>query len=123
MSRAVLGIEHPQEAMNGSLTVDGHELCDPRAAVVELGARAARLNNRNADPEGCNFLRDRFQNRLSSLFSPSPRVSLACAMRSTQRGIWVPRRASELSPRVLTLIFAHIPEERWKLGNAARWCD
>jgi hypothetical protein len=55
--------------------------------------------------------------------SRPPRVSLACAMRSTQRGIWVPRRASELSPRVLTLIFAHIPEERWKLGNAARWCD
>jgi hypothetical protein len=50
-SRTILGIEHPQEAMSGSLTVDGHELCDPRAAVVEFGARAVRLNNRNPDPE------------------------------------------------------------------------
>jgi hypothetical protein len=44
------------------MMVDGHELCDPRAAVVEFGARAARLNNRNAEPEGCNFQRDRFEN-------------------------------------------------------------
>jgi hypothetical protein len=48
-SQSVLGIEHPQEAMGGSLIVDRHKLCDPRAA---------RLNKRNADPEGCNFLRD-----------------------------------------------------------------
>ena len=52
MSRTVLGIEHSQEAMSGSLTVDGHELCDPRAA---------RLNNRNPVPEGCNFQSDRFE--------------------------------------------------------------
>jgi hypothetical protein len=41
-SRSVLGIEHPQEAMSGSLIVDGHVLCDPRAAVVEFGTRAAQ---------------------------------------------------------------------------------
>jgi hypothetical protein len=35
--------------MGGNLIVDGHRLYDPRAA---------RLNNRNADPEGCNLLRD-----------------------------------------------------------------
>jgi hypothetical protein len=29
-----------------------------RAAVAEFVARAARLNYRNADPEGFNFLRD-----------------------------------------------------------------
>jgi hypothetical protein len=31
------------------------------AAVAEFGARAARLNHRNADPEGCNFLRAQHQ--------------------------------------------------------------
>jgi hypothetical protein len=54
------------------MMVDGHELCDPRAAVVEIGARAARLNNRNAEPEGCNFQRDRFEN----VYRPSSRSPL-----------------------------------------------
>jgi hypothetical protein len=53
------------------MVVDGHELCDPRAAVVEFGARAALLNNRNAEPEGCNFRRDRFE-RVSSSSRPPP---------------------------------------------------
>jgi hypothetical protein len=57
------------------MMVDGHELCDSRAAVVEFGARAALLNNRNAEPEGCNFQRDRFENPYQSLFAPSPRGS------------------------------------------------
>jgi hypothetical protein len=43
--------DQPQEAMGGNLSVDEHELCDPCAA---------RLNNRNVAPEGCNFLRDGF---------------------------------------------------------------
>jgi hypothetical protein len=30
--------------------------------LAEFGARAARLNNRNPEPEGCNFLRDGFKN-------------------------------------------------------------
>jgi hypothetical protein len=29
-----------------------------RAAVADFGTRAARLNHRTADLEGCNFLRD-----------------------------------------------------------------
>jgi hypothetical protein len=56
-SQPVLGIDHPQEALGGSLRENGHELCDPCAAVAVFGTCAARLNNRNADPEGCNFLR------------------------------------------------------------------
>jgi hypothetical protein len=47
----VLGIDHPQEAIGWNLSVDEHELCDPCAA---------RLNNRNVAPEGCNFLCDGF---------------------------------------------------------------
>jgi hypothetical protein len=54
------------------MVVDGHELCDPRAAVMEFGARAALLNNRNAEPEGCNFQRDRFENA----YCPSSRPPL-----------------------------------------------
>src|SRR5271165_4082826 len=44
--------------MGGSLIVDGHERCDPRATVAEFGARAAWLNDRHADPERCDLLRD-----------------------------------------------------------------
>jgi hypothetical protein len=39
------------------LRVNGHELCDPCTAVAVFGTCAARLNHRNADPDGCNFLR------------------------------------------------------------------
>jgi hypothetical protein len=39
------------------LNVDGHELCGSRAALQEFTVRVARLNNRNTDPEGFNFLR------------------------------------------------------------------
>jgi hypothetical protein len=45
---SVLGIQLPQEAMGGSLIVNGHELCDPRTV---------RLNNGNTEPEGRKFLR------------------------------------------------------------------
>jgi hypothetical protein len=75
-SQPVLGIEHPQEAIGGSLIVHGHELCDPRAAVAEFGARAARLNNRNADPEGCNFLRDGFDEPFNAPLRGLPRVKI-----------------------------------------------
>jgi hypothetical protein len=56
--------------------VDGHELCDPRAVVVEFGARAALLNNRNPETEGCNFQRDRFENA----YRPSSRPPLASGL-------------------------------------------
>jgi hypothetical protein len=62
------------------MMVDGHELCDPRAAVVEFGARAALLNNRNAEPEGCNFRRDSFE-RVSSSSRPPLGTPAAFAMR------------------------------------------
>jgi hypothetical protein len=52
--------------MGGSLIVDGHELCDPRATIAKFGLRAARLNNRNADPGGCNYLRDGLDEPLNS---------------------------------------------------------
>jgi hypothetical protein len=37
-----------------------------RTAKAEFGARAARLNNRNTNPEGRNFLRDGFNDVCSS---------------------------------------------------------
>ena len=53
-SQSVLG----QEAMSGGLIVDGHVLGDLRAAVAELGARTARLDDGHANAEGIDFLRD-----------------------------------------------------------------
>ena len=44
--------------MGGGLIVDGHELCDLRATVAELGSRTARLDDCHADPEGRYLLRD-----------------------------------------------------------------
>jgi hypothetical protein len=80
-----------------------------------VDARAARLNNRNAEPEGCNFQRDRFETAYRPSSRPPLAAPAACAMRS-KCGMWVLRRARGLRPRLLTPIWAH-PEERLKLGK------
>jgi hypothetical protein len=51
---SVLEIQLREEAMGGSLIVDGHELCDPRTV---------RLNNGNTEPEGRKFLRNGLERR------------------------------------------------------------
>jgi hypothetical protein len=42
----------------------------------KFGTRAARLNNRNVDPEGCNFLRDGFDKPFNFPLRGLPRESL-----------------------------------------------
>jgi len=77
-SQSVLG----QEAMSGGLIVDGHELGDLRAAVAELGARTARLDDGHANAEGIDFLRD----GLHKPFNPtSPRRLSASACQRPRR--------------------------------------
>ena len=44
-------------------------------------------------------------------------------LESLVRGDLCPEGGYRTQPRVSTLIFAHISEERWKLEKPARWCE
>jgi hypothetical protein len=88
------------------LNVDGHELCGSRAALQEFTVRVARLNNRNTDPEGFNFLREgcRIVPKLApprTLATPLPGRFLFCGFPRQTMGI-VTKRTCVLTSHFLS---------------------